>query len=74
MEMLGLAAPPMTKGGQLAGTRLGPIRKESSPPKTAEQLLAPFRAPIAWAGWKVTLRSKECFDPNPESAKERSTG
>lgn len=62
-SLLGQAPPTVATDLELAGTRLGPSSAEPAPATTVNELLRPFRAPLAWAGWKVTLRSKEVFGP-----------
>ncbi|MCK6502767.1 CHAT domain-containing protein [Myxococcota bacterium] len=39
------------------------LPSRSSPRARADDLLGPLRSPVAWAGWKITLRSKEVLWP-----------
>lgn len=41
-----------------------PVAARNAPRARAEDLLAPLRSPVAWAGWKITLRSKEALWPD----------
>lgn len=69
-EVLGREAPALPEPVALDGLRLGPSRAASRELRGDDgalvaQILALWRSPLAWAGWRVTLRSKEVFDPPP---------
>jgi hypothetical protein len=69
-DLLGRDAPALPDDLAIEGLRLGPSRADQrmgagQGPELVEQILAPYRSPLAWAGWRVTLRSKEVFDPLP---------
>jgi hypothetical protein len=69
-ELLGRDAPALDVDIALDGLRLGPSRADRRPVggdarELVDQLLAPYRSVVAWAGWRVVLRSKEVFDPSP---------
>jgi hypothetical protein len=63
-ELLGRDPPPLDPDASPALGHLGPSHR---PPAatSAAALLAPFRSPVAWAGWKIVIRSKEVFTPPP---------
>lgn len=65
-DLLGRDAPPIPEVA-LDGLRLGPSHRSNRSLTGAEadvdQLLAPYRSPLAWAGWRVSLRCKEVFEP-----------
>lgn len=70
IELLGREAPALGREIALDGLRLGPSRTErravsGGTREAVDQILAPYRSVLAWAGWRVTLRSKEAFDPSP---------
>lgn len=67
-QLLSRGAAPLPESIALDGLRLGPSRSERRSVVGAEgdlvdQILGAYRSPLAWAGWRVTLRSKEAFDP-----------
>ena len=66
-ELRGCPAPELPAGISLSGQRLGPSRSNPAEhlqqrAQLAEQILAPYRSPVAWAGWRVCLRSKEVWE------------
>ncbi|MCK6517369.1 CHAT domain-containing protein [Myxococcota bacterium] len=71
-DLLGRAPPPLKEGVALDGMRLGPSKADrrvlaGRGAEQVEHILAPYRSPLAWAGWRVTLRSIDVFDPLPAS-------
>ncbi len=67
MKTVGRAAPPLPPKLPIAGARLGPSTREKASGDDANtvvsQILKPYRSPVAWAGWKITVRSKESLKP-----------
>ena len=69
-DLLGRSPSALPPEMLLGGQRLGPSVAHGPTAIGARgdllgQLLAPYRSPLAWAGWRVTLRSKETLDPTP---------
>jgi tetratricopeptide (TPR) repeat protein len=57
---------PVQVGAEMLAQLGHAVNVRTTPHARAEDLLGPLRSPVAWAGWKITLRSKETLWPRAD--------